>query len=196
MQHKITNIVWDVPSSMQASMPKTTFIELDFHADFGNMTSEQYAQVESLIAGSFELEQPIKSFEIGREPTPQQFAKLIDDACRYGHLVFDHRGATVLMAAVGVASRDMQLNALYYKIEQLLESGRPQQVELYPDGTINELSFGVLWYEAIPTFAGAPYYERKNGKEARCFMQGGLIYRGPERSGYNHLTTHEWSVHT
>lgn len=185
MRYKLTGIQYAPGFQLIANLPTSLITNHIDDPDPIELAREYAAGFTGWAVDGFE--------EIEPYPEGSDLAKLLLRHCERGTLVMDYRGWAVMVNAALVAERDDQLNSLYRQIVALLRRAPTVQIELYPDGDINALSFGVLWYHAVPKWPGSEYMERKAGINAKAFMRGGLIYRGPARG---QTGKHEWSVHT
>jgi len=120
--------------------------------------------------------------------------------------LIERRVLTIDPRAVPIVARCFMVDHRRFikKLEQLccIEG---TEINLYPDGLPEELSFGILWYERPISWAdddGTKYYfNTMHGdhvdpaKRQKPYMVGGLIYTGPERAG-SHYKEHSWTSHT
>lgn len=128
--------------------------------------------------------------------TPNSAAKILQDHLEYRRLVIDARSIPIVARCFMV-----DYKAFIKSIDWICNNA-DNQIKMYPDGRIDELSFGLLWYHRPRAYG----YEdtkppefiayRDVPEDAKCFMNGGLIYRGPERGADYPQKHHDWSVHT
>lgn len=198
MRHRVTHITWDVPSSMQNTMPKEVFIDLAFDYDGQTVTLEQHESVEDKVRAALDLTLPLLHWQIDRYPVPYELGRMVGDAVSKGRLVMDERAVTTMIAATGMAIEHGCFDTFFKAMERLCKPHPDNDiVYLGGDGPPEQYSFGVLWYEGKPKWEGSEYVERSgngDGHMKGAFMVGGLIYRGPAVDA--RYTDHSWSVHT
>lgn len=134
---------------------------------------------------------PVKAGYMFPIPTPLDYVMRLHEHIDKGRLKV-HEHAVPIIAYCAMIDPD----AFIDKIDQLCRNPR-DEIELFPDGLPQELSFGIFWRKREELFAAEPgrdavYTAPKTG--ASPWMVGGLIYRGPLRNPC--YEKHEWSVHT